>query len=149
MCDAWRRSTSARHAPACCCAPPCQVCGGLLSNAPPRRNLVPVVATFEIEYLQYLDADGKLVREDLPEFAKDVKQLVELYKLMSFVRVFDTKSIALQPTSKLGTYASCLGMEAAHVAIGSAMAEDDVFAPMYREYAAQFHRGVKPREVLR
>ena len=109
---------------------------------------MPIAATFEIEYLQYLDAEGKLVRNDLPEFAKDVKQLIELYKQMSFVRVFDAKAIALQRTGKLGTYASCLGMEAAHVAVGSAMAEDDVFAPMYREYAAQFVRGVKPREVL-
>jgi 2-oxoisovalerate dehydrogenase E1 component alpha subunit len=112
------------------------------------ENLVPVVATFEIDYLQYLDADGKLVRDDLPEFAKDIKQLVALYKQMSFLRVFDGKSIALQRTGKLGTYASCLGMEAAHVAIGTAMQEDDVFAPMYREYGAQFARGVKPREVL-
>jgi 2-oxoisovalerate dehydrogenase E1 component subunit alpha len=109
---------------------------------------VPIAATFEIEYLQYLDADGKLVRDDLPAFARDVKQLVELYKLMLFVRVFDGKAIALQRTGKLGTYASCLGHEAAHVAIGSAMQEDDVFAPMYREYGAQFVRGVKPREVL-
>jgi len=109
---------------------------------------VPIAATFEIEYLQYLDADGKLVRDDLPAFARDVKQLVELYKLMLFVRVFDGKAIALQRTGKLGTYASCLGHEAAHVAIGSAMQEDDVLAPMYREYGAQFYRGVKPREVL-
>jgi 2-oxoisovalerate dehydrogenase E1 component alpha subunit len=109
---------------------------------------VPVVASFEIEYLQYLDADGKVVRNDLPEIAKDLKQLIELYKLMTFVRVFDGKAIALQRTGKLGTYASCLGHEATHVAIGSAMAEDDVFAPMYREYGAQFFRGVKPREVL-
>lgn len=109
---------------------------------------MPIAATFEIEYLQYLDADGNLVREDLPAFARDVKQLVELYKLMLFVRVFDSKAIALQRTGKLGTYASCLGHEAAHVAIGSAMQEDDVFAPMYREYGAQFVRGVKPREVL-
>jgi 2-oxoisovalerate dehydrogenase E1 component alpha subunit len=109
---------------------------------------VPIAATFEIEYLQYLDAEGKLVRQDLPEFAKDTKQLVELYKTMSFVRVFDSKAVALQRTGKLGTYASCLGHEAAHVAIGSAMQIDDVFAPMYREYGAQFVRGVKPREVL-
>ena len=109
---------------------------------------MPVVASFEIEYLQYLDADGKLVREDLPEFAKNLKDVVELYKLMTFVRVFDGKAIALQRTGKLGTYASCLGHEAAHVAIGSAMQEDDVFAPMYREYGAQFYRGVKAREVL-
>jgi pyruvate dehydrogenase E1 component alpha subunit len=109
---------------------------------------VSIAATFEIEYLQYLDADGKLVRDDLPAFALDVKQLVDLYKLMLYVRVFDAKAIALQRTGKLGTYASCLGHEAAHVAIGSAMQEDDVFAPMYREYGAQFVRGVKPREVL-
>jgi pyruvate dehydrogenase E1 component alpha subunit len=109
---------------------------------------VTIAATFEIEYLQYLDADGKLVRDDLPAFARDLKQLVELYKLMSYVRVFDSKAVALQRTGKLGTYASCLGHEAAHVAIGSAMQEDDVFAPMYREYGAQFFRGVKPREVL-
>ena len=70
---------------------------------------MPIAATFEIEYLQYLDADGKLVRDDLPAFARDVKQLVELYKLMLFVRVFDGKAIALQRTGKLGTYASCLG----------------------------------------
>lgn len=109
---------------------------------------MPVVATYEIEYLQYLDAEGKLARQDLPDFARDLKQLVDLYKTMSFVRVFDAKAVALQRTGKLGTYASCLGHEAAHVAIGSAMQEDDVFAPMYREYGAQFVRGVKPREVL-
>jgi 2-oxoisovalerate dehydrogenase E1 component alpha subunit len=113
-----------------------------------QEHRVSVVATFEIEYLQYLDAEGKLVRNDLPDVAKDIKQLVELYKVMSFVRVFDGKAIALQRTGKLGTYASCLGHEAAHVAIGSAMQEDDVFAPMYREYGAQLYRGVKPREIL-
>ncbi|HEY0178026.1 MAG TPA: pyruvate dehydrogenase (acetyl-transferring) E1 component subunit alpha [Dokdonella sp.] len=107
-----------------------------------------IAATFEIEYLQYLDESGKLVRDDLPAIARDVKQLVELYKLMLFTRVFDAKAVALQRTGKLGTYASCLGHEAAHVAIGSAMTEDDVFAPMYREYGAQFYRGVKPREIL-
>lgn len=105
-------------------------------------------ATFEIEFLQYLDADGNLVRDDLPAIARDIRQLVELYKLMLFTRTFDAKAVALQRTGKLGTYASCLGHEAAHVAIGSAMQEDDVFAPMYREYGAQFFRGVKPREVL-
>src|SRR5579863_6215955 len=67
---------------------------------------------------------------------------------MAFVRVFDGKAIALQRTGKLGTYASCLGMEAAYAAVGSALGEDDVFVPFYRDYAAQFYRGVKPREVL-
>jgi pyruvate dehydrogenase E1 component alpha subunit len=106
------------------------------------------VASFEIEYLQYLGADGRLVREDLPEFAKDRRNLVELFKTMLYVRTFDTKAVALQRTGKLGTYASCLGHEAAHIGIGSAMQYDDVFAPSYREYGAQIVRGVKPRDIL-
>ncbi|KAA2285395.1 pyruvate dehydrogenase (acetyl-transferring) E1 component subunit alpha [Arenimonas fontis] len=106
------------------------------------------VASFEIEYLQYLGPDGRPAGEDLPAFARDRRLLVDLLKQMLRVRSFDTKAVALQRTGKLGTYASCLGHEAAHVGIGSAMQYDDVFAPSYREYGAQFMRGVKPREVL-
>jgi pyruvate dehydrogenase E1 component alpha subunit len=62
--------------------------------------------------------------------------------------VFDTKAISLQRTGKLGTYAACLGHEATHVGIGASMQPEDVFAPSYREYGAQFMRGVRPREVL-
>ncbi len=109
---------------------------------------MPTVATFEIEYLQYLGPDGRLIRDDLPEFAQDRRNLVELFKQMLYVRTFDTKAVALQRTGKLGTYASCLGHEATHVGIGSAMQYDDVFAPSYREYGAQIVRGVKPREIL-
>ena len=103
---------------------------------------------FEIDYLQYLDAEGQLLNEDLPEFARDRAQLVGLYQEMLKVRCFDAKAVALQRTGKLGTYASCIGHEAAHVGIGSGMQIDDVLAPSYREYGAQFVRGVKPREVL-
>jgi pyruvate dehydrogenase E1 component alpha subunit len=106
-----------------------------------------IAATFEIEYLQYLDADGKLAGK-LPPAVKDAKALLPLFKQMLYVRTFDTKAIALQRTGKLGTYASCLGHEATHVGIGASMLPEDVFAPSYREYGAQFMRGVKPREVL-
>ncbi|WP_036139882.1 pyruvate dehydrogenase (acetyl-transferring) E1 component subunit alpha [Luteibacter sp. 9135] len=106
-----------------------------------------IAAKFEIEYLQYLDQDGKETGKELPAFAKDLDHMVELYKLMVSTRVFDAKSIALQRTGKLGTYASCLGHEAAHVGIGSAMRREDSLAVSYREYGAQLYRGVKPREV--
>ena len=107
-----------------------------------------LAAKFEIEYLQYLGPDGKAVRDDLPEAARDTGRLLELFKQMLFVRVFDTKSVALQRTGKLGTYASCLGHEATHVGIGASTRPEDTFAPSYREYGAQFMRGVRPREVL-
>lgn len=113
----------------------------------PWERVVSIAAKFEIEYLQYLDQDGKETGKELPAFAKDLDHMVELYKLMVSTRVFDTKSIALQRTGKLGTYASCLGHEAAHVGIGSAMRREDSLAVSYREYGAQLYRGVKPREV--
>jgi len=107
-----------------------------------------VAAEFKIEYLQYLDTDGMLVRDDLPEALRDPRALLPMFKQMLFVRVFDGKSIALQRTGKLGTYAACLGHEAAHVGIGASMQKDDVFAPSYREYGAMFMRGVRPHDVL-
>lgn len=106
------------------------------------------VASFDIEYRQFLDPEGNIVNEPLPDFADDPKDLVPLYELMTRTRVFDKKAIALQRTGKLGTYASCLGHEAIHVAMGAAMREEDCFVPMYREYGAQFYRGVKMSEVL-
>jgi len=105
------------------------------------------IAEFKIGYSQFLDPDGKPVTE-LPEFARDPEQLLRMYRLMTQTRVFDTKAINLQRTGKLGTYASSLGHEAAHVGVGAAMREEDCFAPMYREYGAQFWRGVKMSEVL-
>ena len=99
-----------------------------------------IAAQFQIDYLQYIGPDGTAVRDDLPEAARDTTRLKELFKQMLCVRTFDTKAVALQRTGKLGTYASCLGHEAAHIGIGSAMQYDDVFAPSYREYGAQIVR---------
>ncbi len=106
-----------------------------------------IAAKFEIPYLQYLDAEGNQAGDDLPDFTRDLDYMVRLYKLMVSTRVFDAKSIKLQRTGKLGTYASCLGHEATYVGIGAGMRDEDVFAPSYREYGTQLFRNVQPREV--
>ncbi|RFF28691.1 MULTISPECIES: pyruvate dehydrogenase (acetyl-transferring) E1 component subunit alpha [unclassified Wenzhouxiangella] len=111
--------------------------------------MAQTAAAFKVDYFQFLKPDGKLVEDQqVPALAKDFDRLTELYKLMVLTRSFDKKAVALQRTGKLGTYASSLGHEAAHVSIGAAMKEEDCFAPMYREYGAQFYRGVKMSEVL-
>ncbi|TDJ32393.1 MAG: pyruvate dehydrogenase (acetyl-transferring) E1 component subunit alpha [Gammaproteobacteria bacterium] len=111
-----------------------------------------VTATFKIDYHQFLDENGEahsdLPGGKLPAFADNPADLVPLYRLMVLTRLFDAKAIALQRTGKLGTYASSLGHEATHVGIGAAMREEDCLAPMYREYGAQFYRGVKMSDVL-
>lgn len=106
------------------------------------------VASFSIDYKQYLKPSGKLTKEPLPDFAKDPAELIKMYRLMTLTRVFDTKAINLQRTGKLGTYASCLGHEASHVGVGAAMQDEDVYAPYYRDYGTQFWRGVELENVL-
>ena len=108
---------------------------------------IRTVARFEIGYTQLIDPEGKTVGP-LPGFAQDQNELARLYRFMVLNRTFDTKAIALQRTGKMGTYASSLGQEAIAVGVGAAMAKEDVLIPTYREYGAQFQRGVSMTEIL-
>lgn len=105
------------------------------------------VARFEIFHTQFLDAEGQ-AQGELPAFAKDPEQLRAMYRWMVHTRAFDKKAVALQRTGQLGTYAACLGQEGIGVGLGYALKREDIFIPAYREYAAQFIRGVKMREIL-
>ena len=105
------------------------------------------IATFEIRYRQYLDPAGRLVGAP-PPLARDRTALVALYRAMVLTRIFDAKAISLQRTGQLGTYPSCQGQEAVAVGLASAMAEDDVLLPTYREQGAQLWRGVTMTEIL-
>jgi 2-oxoisovalerate dehydrogenase E1 component alpha subunit len=105
------------------------------------------IAEFQVQYSQFLDPEGEPTRP-LPGFARDADELLKMYRTMALARAFDTKAINLQRTGKLGTYASCLGHEAAHVGVGAAMQPDDVMAPVYREYGAQIWRGVKMSDIF-
>jgi 2-oxoisovalerate dehydrogenase E1 component alpha subunit len=105
------------------------------------------VAEFEIKYCQFLDAEGNLAA-GAPPFATDAQELLRMYRMMTLVRAFDAKAVNLQRTGKLGTYASCLGHEATHVAVGAAMRPEDVLALVYREFGTQLWRGVRMSEIL-
>ena len=104
-------------------------------------------ATFQIEFLRYLDERGRVVSA-LPAFAADPAALVRFYEAMVLMRTYDAKAIALQRTGQLGTYASMLGKEAVDAGIGYAMRKDDVFLSTYRDNGIQMLRGVSMRELL-
>ena len=113
-----------------------------------KREHFSPVAHFDIQYHQMIDYQGNPVVSPLPAIANDREQLIQLYQAMLKTRLFDKKAISLQRRGQLGTYASSLGQEAIGVAIGSIMKDEDVLFPAYREYAAQFLRGVKMSEIL-
>ncbi len=109
--------------------------------------MTTVVARFEVSYQQLLNESSELIGT-LPEFAKQKDTLLSLYKTMLQTRLFDKKAIALQRTGQMGTYAPINTQEAISTAIGHALKPEDVFVPYYRDYAAQFQRGVKMSEIL-
>ena len=105
------------------------------------------IADFAVDYIQFLDPEGRPVQE-LPPHLAGADAVTPMYRLMALTRSFDAKAIALQRTGQLGTYASSLGQEAVGAAVGLAMREEDVLVPSYREQAAQFARGVALEELL-
>lgn len=105
-----------------------------------------IIETFEIPRVQYLGKDGSL--QSNIACAEDKERMLELYKQMMKARLFDKKAIALQRTGRMGTYAPINGQEAISSAIGLAMDKEDVFVPYYRDYAAQFQRGVRMKDIL-
>ncbi len=115
----------------------------MTSESPVTRK----VASYDVFHTQILDPDGVL-NGPAPAFADDPKELRAMYELMVRSRLFDKKAVALQRTGQLGTYAACLGQEAIGTAVGFALRDDDVFIPAYREYPAQFKRGVPMKDIL-
>jgi 2-oxoisovalerate dehydrogenase E1 component alpha subunit len=105
------------------------------------------VAQFTIRFRQIMGPAGEVLAP-LPPFAQDGAEVLRMYRAMTLVRVFDAKAVNLQRTGQLGTYASCLGHEATHIAVGAAMRPEDVLAPVYREFGTQLWRGVTMTEIL-
>jgi len=108
---------------------------------------LPVIARFEVRRRSYLAPDGAVLRP-LPGFASDIDVLISLYRGMVLTRAFDLKAVSLQRTGRLGTYAVSLGQEAVSVGIASAMREEDVVLPSYRDNGTLLWRGTKMEEIL-
>jgi len=108
---------------------------------------LPVIARFEVRRRSYLGPDGSVLRP-LPAFASDTATLLSLYRGMVLTRAFDLKAVSLQRTGRLGTYAVSLGQEAVSVGIASAMRQEDVVLPSYRDNGTLLWRGTKMEEIL-
>lgn len=108
---------------------------------------LPVVARFDVRRRGYLSPDGTIIRKP-PDFAANVASLISLYRAMVLTRTFDLKAVSLQRTGRLGTYAVSLGQEAVSVGVASAMRQEDVLLPSYRDNGTLLWRGVKMEEIL-
>jgi 2-oxoisovalerate dehydrogenase E1 component alpha subunit len=117
--------------------------GDWLAGGNPMMAAIDITGTPK----RFIDPSAAVVAT-LPDFAKDVTELITLYRAMVLTRTFDAKAISLQRTGRLGTYASSLGQEAVGVGLAAAMRPDDVLLPSFREHGAQIYRGVTLKELF-
>ncbi len=104
------------------------------------------VASFIVPYLQYLDEHSQPT-QPFPEcITNDL--LIDLYKRMTLLRVFDNQMVNLHRTGKIGTFPSSLGQEAVFIPVGLSMKKEDVLCPFYRDHGAMIQRGYALGDIL-
>lgn len=104
------------------------------------------IASFVVHFLQYLNEESELT-QPLPDFATP-DFLLNIYKNMTRLRIFDYQMVNLHRTGRIGTFPSSLGQEAIFVAEGMALQKDDVFCPFYRDHGVMIERGYDMADVL-
>ena len=108
----------------------------------PSDALLPTSAP---RYL--IDAEGRPNSAD-PAALPAPEVLLELFRLMSLGRRFDSQATALTKQGRLAVYPSARGQEACQIGAVTAMAERDWLFPTYRDSIALVSRGINPVEVL-
>jgi pyruvate dehydrogenase E1 component alpha subunit len=76
------------------------------------------------------------------------ERLLELYRLMVTLRVFDTRSLNLNRQGRIHFYAPATGQEASMVGSAFALDREDWIFPTYRECGALITRGVALRTLF-
>lgn len=104
------------------------------------------VASFIVPYLQYLNEHSQPT-QPFPNFITS-DFLIDLYKRMTLLRVFDNQMVNLHRTGKIGTFPSSLGQEAVFIPVGLSMKKEDVLCPFYRDHGALIQRGYSLTDIL-
>ncbi|HLB56436.1 MAG TPA: pyruvate dehydrogenase (acetyl-transferring) E1 component subunit alpha [Coxiellaceae bacterium] len=104
------------------------------------------ITSFIVPYLQYLDEHSQQT-QPFPDFITN-DLLIDLYKRMTVLRVFDNQMVNLHRTGKIGTFPSSQGQEAIFVATGFSMDKEDVLCPFYRDHGSLLQRGYSLTDIL-
>jgi len=105
-----------------------------------------VLESFNVSYLQILDAEGHLDRDLEPDLPPD--SLRHLYRTMVLARQLDLRMLSLQRQGRMGTFAPLMGQEAAQVGSAFALEPTDWMVPSFREAAAYIMRGSPLKDIL-
>lgn len=104
------------------------------------------VAEHKTQRLEVLSADGSFDASVAPEISRE--KLIEMYTVMTRIRVFDERAIKLQRQGRLGTYPQILGQEATQCVPALCLRPKDWIVPTYRGQGSYFARGMQMRYSL-
>lgn len=104
------------------------------------------VEEFKIQRLEVLSPEGKA--DASVSVAITNETLLDIYRKMVTLRVFDEKAFKLQRQGRLGTYPQILGQEASQVVPAMCLKPKDWLVPTYRGQGAYFARGMQLRNSL-
>ncbi|MBE7370535.1 thiamine pyrophosphate-dependent dehydrogenase E1 component subunit alpha [Dermacoccus barathri] len=128
---------------------------GVTHVAGHKLDGLPDVTDGGPDMVQLIAPDGSRtpmssVNEPYVEALKAItaEEVRAMYRDMVLVRRFDIEGYSLQRQGELGLWPQLLGQEAAQVAAGHAMREQDFAYPGYREHGVAFCRGITPAQVF-
>ena len=104
------------------------------------------VAEFIIQRLEILAPDGTVDKALEPKIPDE--KLLEMYRKMVEIRLFDEKAFKLQRQGRLGTYPQTLGQEASQIVPALCLKPKDWMVPTYRGAGSYYARGMKFRHSL-
>jgi len=105
-----------------------------------------VIYKGSIDYLQILNENGSVDNSLMPSLTKN--EIIRMYELMVFSRMFDDKLLAMQRQGKIGTFAQAKGQEACQVGSCYALKQEDWMFPAFRETAAFLTRGLPAEKII-
>ncbi len=90
-----------------------------------------------------MDPEGRVDESAIKGISE--AEIDNMYRLMIFTRLWNTKALSLQRQGRLGTLASVRGQEASNVGMGLALGPKDWFCPAFREVRRNVRQRSRPR----
>jgi pyruvate dehydrogenase E1 component alpha subunit len=103
----------------------------------------------ETELVRYVSPEGQLSDEGKEIWNRlSVELKIDFYRWMTYIRLFDRRSVILQRQGRIGTYAPLEGQEAAQVGSALALGKEDWIFPSYREHGVAMIAGMPLPQIF-
>jgi len=112
-----------------------------------KPSLFDLYNPLEGKQLQIMDENGKIINPELmPKFSN--AELKKIYYGLVYTRMADEKTLKMQRSGVIGTFAQVKGQEGCQIGAMLAIKNSDWVVPSFREMAAFFWKGGKLRDFL-